>query len=100
MAPVLDANIDELYRQPLDTFTDARAALAKGLKGDEAHRVKQLKKPTTVPWAVNQVYWRARAAFDRVLKTGAALRRAQLGVLEGRSGDVRGASKEQREAVS
>jgi hypothetical protein len=44
--------------------------------------VKALKKPTLVPWAVNQVYWHARPVYDRLAKSGAALRSAQIAALE------------------
>ena len=96
----LDSKIDDLYQRPLDEFIPARAALASELKGDDARRVKQLKKPTNAPWAVNQVYWHARPAFDRVLKSGTALRRAQIAALEGRTADLRGATETHRQAVS
>jgi hypothetical protein len=95
-----DSQIDDLYRRPLDEFIEARAALASQLKGDEARRVKQLKKPTAVPWAVNQVYWHARPLFDRVLTSGNALRLAQIAALEGRSADVRGTTTAHRDAVA
>jgi len=96
----LDSQIDDLYHRPLDEFIEARAALASQLKGDEARRVKQLKKPTAVPWAVNQVYWHARPLFDRVMTSGKALRLAQIAALEGRSTDVRAATKTHRDAVA
>jgi hypothetical protein len=62
----LDAKIDDLYKLPLSEFTSARNALAKTLgKDDGAKIVKALEKPTVVPWAVNQVYWRApRLVFE------------------------------------
>ena len=63
----LDAKIDDLYRAPLNDFTAARNALAKSLSGEEAKRVRGLAKPTLVPWAVNQVYWKARATYDRLM---------------------------------
>jgi len=96
----LDSKIDDLYQRPLDEFIEARAALASQLKGDEARQIKQLKKPTAVPWAVNQVYWQARPVFDRVLTSGKALRLAQIAALEGRSADVRGATTTHRDAVA
>jgi hypothetical protein len=50
---------DDLYALPLDEFTAARDELAAELKrsgdGDEAARVKRLKKPTVAAWTVNQV---------------------------------------------
>jgi hypothetical protein len=96
----LDSKIDELYQQPLIDFTAARNALAKTLSGDDAKRVRALAKPTLVPWAVNQVYWHARAAYDRLMKSGERLRKAQIAALEGRSADVRAASEAHRHAIA
>jgi hypothetical protein len=96
----LDAKIDELYRLPLAEFTSARNALAKTLSKDDAKVVKALEKPTLVPWAVNQVYWRARATYDRLIKSGEKLRAAQIAALEGRAADVRAASEAHRRAIS
>jgi hypothetical protein len=91
--------IDELYRLPLAEFTPARNALAKTLSKDDAKLVKALAKPTVVPWAVNQVYWRARATYDRLMKSGEKLRSAQIAALEGRAADVRAASETHRRAI-
>lgn len=96
----LDTKIDDLYQQPLDAFTAARNALAKSLTGADAQRVRQLAKPAVVPWAVNQVYWRARAAYDRLIKNGERLRKAQIAALEGRSADIAAASDAHRRAVA
>lgn len=98
--PALESKIGDLYSLPLDEFTAARDRLASDLKGAERATVKQLKKPTTVPWAVNQVYWHARAIFDRVLQRGSGLRRVQVAALEGRPADVRAASDAHRSAVA
>lgn len=80
----LDDRIDDLYKRPLAEFTSARNALAKTLAGDDAKRVKALAKPTVVPWAVNQLHWHARKAYDRLLDKGARLRKAQLAALSGK----------------
>ena len=96
----LDAKIDDLYRLPLSEFTGARNVLAKALTGDEAKRVRTLEKPTVVPWAVNQVYWRARSTYDRLMKSGEKLRAAQIAALEGRAADVRAASEAHRRAIT
>jgi hypothetical protein len=95
----LDAKIDGLYQLPLSEFTGARNALAKSLAGDDAKRVRALEKPTVVPWAVNQVYWRARSTYDRLMKSGEKLRAAQIAALEGRAADVRAASEAHRRAI-
>jgi hypothetical protein len=96
----LDSEIDRLYQLPLSEFTAARNALAKTLKGGDAARVKALGKPTIVPWAVNQLYWRDRKTFDRLLEAGAALREAQIAALGGRHTDVRRATEAHRAALA
>jgi hypothetical protein len=96
----LDSSIDDLYQQPLNEFTQARNTLAKSLSGADAKRVRALAKPTLVPWAVNQVYWRARGAYDRLMKSGERLRTAQIAALEGRDADVRAATETHRRAIA
>ena len=96
----LDSQIDNLYQLPLSEFTGARNALAKTTSGADGARVKALAKPTIVPWAMNQVYWRAHAAYDQVMKSGAALRAAQIAALEGRDADVRTAGDTHRRAIA
>jgi hypothetical protein len=96
----LDAKIDELYRQPLSGFIEARSALAKTLAGAEAKRVRALAKPTVVPWAVNRVYWDARPTYDKLLESGERLRKAQIAALEGRRADVRAATDDHRRAMA
>ena len=96
----LDRQIDELYQLPLGEFTAARNALAKTVGGADAALVKRLEKPTVVPWAVNQLYWRDRAAWDQLMKSGAALRTAQIAALEGKKADVRKASDAHRKSLA
>jgi hypothetical protein len=96
----LESSIDTLYKGPLGEFVSARTALAKSLSGSDAKRVKALQKPAVVAWAVNQVYWHARPVYDRLLKSGKALRSAQIAALGGRSADVRGAGETHREAIA
>ena len=98
--PSLESSIDHLYQGPLDGFVAARTALAKTLSGGDAQRVKRLEKPTAVPWAINQVYWHARPVYDRLLKSGAAFRSAQIAALGGRSSDVRSAADTHRKAIA
>jgi hypothetical protein len=96
----LDSGIDELYRGPLDRFVSARAALAKTLSGTDAQRVRKLPKPTVVPWAINQVYWHARAVFDRLRKSGERVRETNIEALEGGRADVRAATDAHRRAIA
>lgn len=96
----LDAEIDELYRLAPGGFTAARNELAKTLNGDQRARVRALGKPTNVAWAVNQVYWRDRVLFDRLVKAGDQLRSAQIAALKGGKSDVRAATSAQRAALA
>ena len=96
----IDREIDALYQLPLTEFTAARTALAKTLSGDAASQVRSLKKPTAVPWAINQVYWKARLVYEGLTKSGKALRDAQIAVLKGRKADVRAATDGHRRHVS
>jgi hypothetical protein len=99
MAPrALDAQIDRLYQLPLDQFTAERNALAKEA-GQDAARVRALAKPPIAAWAVNQLYWQKRGAWDALVAAAENARRAHKAVLAGRSGDVRSANQVHDEAV-
>ena len=96
----LDRQVDELYQLPPAEFTAARNALAKTLTGDEARRVRALKKPSAVAWAVNQIFWKARPPYDALMKAGQALRAAQISALKGRKADVRAVVDAHRKALA
>src|SRR5437667_10244365 len=98
--PTIESKIDDLYKVSLGEFTAARAALAKTLKGGEAQQVKRLQKPTIVPWAANQVYWKARDTYEGVRTSGEQLRRAQIAALKGRPAAVRPATEAHRKAIA
>jgi hypothetical protein len=95
----VDREIDALYQSLPGEFTASRNALAKSLTGDAAREIRGLKKPTVVPWAVNQVFWKARPIYDRLMEKGHALRTAQVASLKGRKADVRAAVEAHRRAV-
>jgi len=100
----LEDDVDALYRLPLAEFTAARNTLAGRLKqgglGNEADFVKALVKPSISAWAVNQLYWKHREAFDRLIATGERFRHAQTSRLARKVGDMRGALDARREALS
>ena len=98
--PSIDAQIDDLYQLPLAEFTAARNALAKTVRGADATHVRTLAKPTLVAWTVNQVYWRSRAIYERLMKAGEKLRQAQIAALTGKTADLREASDAQRKALA
>ena len=69
---------EALYRAPLAEFVDARNALAARLRkagdAEASARVKALPKPSAAAWALNQVYWRARDDYSRMIAAGDRLR--------------------------
>jgi hypothetical protein len=100
----LESEVDALFKLPLTQFTEARNELAARLKkagrpGD-ATLVKTLAKPPISAWAVNQLYWRHRAAFDRLIATGQQFRRAQKSRNAGKIADVRDSLEARRESLS
>jgi hypothetical protein len=100
----IDDEIDALFQLPQSEFTAARNALASRLKkagrADEADNVKTLPKPSLTAWAVNQLYWKHRDAFERLLAVGERFRKAQASQLSGKSADLRGSLEARRTALS
>ena len=95
---------DELFRLPLSEFIPARNALAAKLKkdgdSDQGERIKALSKPPVSAWVINQLYWKHRSAFDRLLAAGDEFRNAQAAQLAGKSTDLRGPLDARREALT
>jgi hypothetical protein len=96
--------IDDLYQLPLADFTAARNALSSRLKKEgkkeEAEQIKALAKPSISAWAINQLFWNHRKAFDRLMASGEQLRRAQSSQLAGKATDVRKPLEARREALT
>jgi hypothetical protein len=97
-------DINRLFELPLAEFTAARNALATRLKkagrSDDAERVKSLAKPPVSAWAVNQLYWRHREAFDALIAAGKQLRTAYTLQLTKKPADTHGPSAARREALA
>ena len=84
----LDAAIRELYQAPVDQFVAERKRLAKELDKADAKALLAKRRPTISAWVVNQLWWHARDAFDRMMKTANELR------------DGKQVDKQHREAVA
>ncbi|MGE3274148.1 MAG: hypothetical protein AB7O67_03480 [Vicinamibacterales bacterium] len=95
-----DDEIDALYQGPPEGFTEARNALAKRAGGAEGAAIRKLVKPQLAAWAVNQVYWRDRVVFDRLVKASEALRVAHRRLVSGEDADLRGAETAHGEALA
>jgi hypothetical protein len=75
-------SLEELYTAPLASFITERNRLAAALraagKGDAAKEIARRRRPTVSAWAVNQLYWHEREAFDVLLAAAARLRKGDL----------------------
>jgi hypothetical protein len=90
--------IDRLYQLPLAGFTTERNALAKRL-GAAGASIRALEKPNLAAWAVNQLYWRRRAVFERLTAAAAARRGAHAKMLAGKGADIGAAESAHRTAL-
>ncbi len=95
-----DDDIDALFQLPLAEFIGARKTLAARMKkegrGTDAERIKLFAKPSISAWAVNQLYWQHREAFDRLVATGRRFHKAQEA---GKLPAMREALDDRREAL-
>src|SRR5688572_20443879 len=95
---VSDEDIDRLFQLPLDEFTPARNALAKGA-GPDGPAIKRLHRPHAAAWAVNQLYWRRRKIYERLVTAAERLRAAHSQLLAGQKVDLAAAEQAHRDAV-
>lgn len=82
MVASYDDAVAELFRGPHATFVAERKRLAGELKAvDKAGAAKlgKLGRPPVSAWAVNQLWWQARADFDALLETAKKMRSGDLG---------------------
>ena len=74
--------VSALYQAAFESFVSERKRLAGELKaeGDKAGaaQVAKLARPSISAWAVNQLWWHARDAFDELFETAAELRKGNL----------------------
>jgi hypothetical protein len=82
-----DREIDRLYQLPLAEFTAARNTLAKSA-GTDSGAIKALAKPSVPAWAVNQLYWRERKAYDKLVRASERVRAGHAQALKGRKVDL------------
>ena len=104
MGKTEEDDIDALFQLTPPEFVTARNALATQLKKagqeDVASRVKSLAKPSISAWTVNQLYWKHRAAFEKLLANGERFRQAQVSRLAGKGTDIHKLLNERREELS
>ena len=96
--PAVDTEIERLYQLPLAEFTAARNLLAKGA-GAKGAPIRALEKPSLAAWAVNQLFWKRRASWDRLVGAADLARVAHRKRVAGKGGDVETAERDHRDAV-
>ena len=77
-----------MYQLPLAEFTAARTELVKAASAGEKAGLQALQKPNVPAWAVNQLYWRDRKAYDALVRAAERLRAAHAQAIKGRSVDL------------
>ncbi len=91
--------INRLYQVPLEEFTAKRNELLKNATGAAKHEIRELQKPTLPAWAVNQLYWKRRKMFDRLIEAARKLRVEHGRQLAGKAAEVDVAEGRHREAL-
>src|SRR5215468_7379651 len=75
--------VESLFQAPHEQFVTERKRLAGELKaaGDKAgaDKLAKLARPPISAWVVDQLWWRARDAFEALFATAEQLRRGELG---------------------
>lgn len=89
MTQKLNAQIDDLYRLPLEAFTSARNTLAKSLSATERKQVGSLVKPSVPVWIINQLFWHDAPTYKALIDAAEKLRAAHRLALSGRKADTR-----------
>jgi hypothetical protein len=79
--------LDALFQTPLAEFTAAKNALAKSA-GTEGDAIRRTEKPSAAAWAVNQVYWRHRRVYDKLVRASSRVRAAHALILKGQRVDL------------
>jgi hypothetical protein len=83
MGTEYDVALTTLYQAPHEGFVAERKRLAAELKAaghkDAAAKLAKLERPPISAWAINQLYWRERKAFDALLETAESWRKGAAG---------------------
>ena len=91
-------DIDSLYQLPLGEFTSARNDLAKK-SGKASGDIKALEKPSIPAWGVNQLYWRERRAYDKLVRASDRVRAAHQQAMKGKKLDLAALEAQHMSAV-
>jgi hypothetical protein len=83
----VDERLDELYREHPDRFVASRNQLAKELRtggnGDEADRVRKLRRPSVAAWLINRTALSSPKPLEEFAEASRRLEEAQRRALDG-----------------
>jgi hypothetical protein len=92
--------LDRLYSVPLEEFTATRNALAEEM-GADGSKIKALKKPNIVAWAINQIARENSTDLDELFEATEKVRRAQRRLMSGgKASDLRQATDDRGRVVN
>jgi hypothetical protein len=92
-------DVDRLFQASLSEFTAKRNELLKTAAVADKAEIRALQKPTVPAWAVNQLFWKRRKAFDRLLEAARKLRVEHGRQLSGKAAEVDAAEARHRDAL-
>lgn len=102
---VAQEELERLFLQPPERFTQVRDELARNLRErgepESAQEVKKLRRPSLAAWLVNQLGLREPGAVENLLGAGKRLRELEDAMLAGKgeADELRAAAAEEREAI-
>jgi hypothetical protein len=100
----LEGRISDLYTQPPEGFTASRTELGDALRAEgrreDEKRVRALRRPSVMAWAINVAARSHRELVEELLEAGRALRAEQQRALSGSAADgLREAAERRRQIV-
>ena len=100
----LEGRIGDLYTQPPEGFTASRNELGDALRAEgrreDEKRVRALRRPSVMAWAINVAARSHRELVEELLEAGRALRAEQQRALSGPSAEgLREAAEHRRQIV-
>ena len=100
----LEGRIGDLFTQPPEGFTASRNELADALRAEgrreDEQRVRALRRPSVMAWAINVAARSHRELVEELLEAGQALRAEQQQALSGSAAEgLREAAEHRRQIV-
>jgi hypothetical protein len=99
----LEGRIADLFTQPPEGFTASRTELGDALRAEgrreDEQRVRALRRPSVMAWAINVAARSHRELVEELLEAGRALRAEQQRAISGAAEGLREAAEARRQIV-